>query len=150
VGDGSERRCCVFMPWRAGVSGGGGTGTAGFFRGGVVLWVFFGVLVLFSGGTAPGGALVSWGSQKTADDELNDVVKIAAGGYHSLALKSDGSVVGWGANWYGKASPPVGDDFAGVAGGRSHSLAVRNGVGRQWLRSGERAGGRGFCGDSGW
>jgi RHS repeat-associated protein len=35
----------------------------------------------------------------------NDFVAISAGGWHSLALKSDGSVVGWGDNCFGQTSP---------------------------------------------
>lgn len=34
--------------------------------------------------------------------KLKDVVQIVAGGYHSLALKSDGTVKAWGWNYYGQ------------------------------------------------
>ena len=47
----------------------------------------------------------------------NDFVAIAAGGTHSLALKSDGSIVGWGSNYYGQASPPAGNNFVAIAAG---------------------------------
>ena len=50
---------------------------------------------------------------------------IAAGEYHSLALKKDRSVVGWGANWSSEATPPAGNDFIAVAVGAHHSLAIR-------------------------
>jgi len=33
-------------------------------------------------------------------------VQIAAGQYHTLALKSDGTVVDWGDNSYGQATVP--------------------------------------------
>ena len=33
---------------------------------------------------------------------LNDVVSIAAGYYHSLALKKDGTIWAWGNNEYGQ------------------------------------------------
>ena len=37
-----------------------------------------------------------------ATDVLNDVVAISGGYYHALALKTDGTVWGWGINWYGE------------------------------------------------
>ena len=52
---------------------------------------------------------------------------IAAGGYHSLALKSDGTVVAWGYNTYGQATVPA--NLSGVtalAGGSYHSLALKS------------------------
>jgi len=51
---------------------------------------------------------------------------VAAGGYHSLALKTDGSLVAWGRNRYGQVSgTPTGTDFVAVAGGGNHSLALK-------------------------
>ena len=44
---------------------------------------------------------------------------------YSLALKKDGSIVGWGSNLYGQATPPVGNDFIAVTTGHRHSLAIR-------------------------
>ena len=38
--------------------------------------------------------------------DSNDFVAISAGWSHSLALKSDGSIVGWGDNIFGQVSPP--------------------------------------------
>ena len=55
----------------------------------------------------------------------NDFVAIAAGGYHSLALRSDGRIVGWGANENGQATPPAGNNFIAIAAGELHSLALR-------------------------
>jgi hypothetical protein len=56
---------------------------------------------------------------------LNDVIAVAAGGYHSLALKSDGTVVGWGWNLYHQVDMPasvIGPIAIAVAG--FHSLAL--------------------------
>ena len=54
------------------------------------------------------GSIVGWGCMKTADDDLTSVSVIAAGSEHSLAIKSDGSLVGWGYNPHGQAKPPAG------------------------------------------
>ncbi len=68
---------------------------------------------------------------------LSDVVAISAGGYHSLALKSDGTVWAWGSNLYGglgrgnnlSSSIPV--QIPGLAGVKSisagyfHSLLLK-------------------------
>ena len=52
---------------------------------------------------------------------------IASGERHSLALRSDGTVVAWGDTTYGKANVPA--DLTGVvqvAAGGTHSLALKN------------------------
>ena len=75
--------------------------------------------------------------------ELSDMVAVTAGGYHSLALKSDGSVWAWGANWYGQLGDGTTNDQHApktvrglgdartIAGGGFHSLAV-NSDGSVW------------------
>jgi len=56
---------------------------------------------------------------------LSNVVAIAAGGWHSLALKADGTVAAWGYNNYGQTNVPVGlSNVVAIAGGVDHSLAL--------------------------
>ena len=58
---------------------------------------------------------------------LSDVVAIAAGGYHSLALKSDGTVAAWGYNEYGQSTVPAGlSDVVAISGGVAYSLALKS------------------------
>ena len=70
---------------------------------------------------------------------MDGVVQVAAGCYHSLAVKTDGSLWAWGYNYYGQVgngtsgsgtdvSTPVKimDGVVQVAAGRSHSLAVKS------------------------
>ncbi|MEI6309167.1 MAG: hypothetical protein WCP58_05955, partial [bacterium] len=71
---------------------------------------------------------------------LGSIVKaLAAGYYHSLALKEDGTVWAWGYNIHGQLglgdfadrNNPVqitslGDGVAALAAGRDHSLAIKN------------------------
>jgi len=52
-------------------------------------------------------------------------IAIAAGYGHSLGLKQDGSIVGWGYNGSGQATPPDGNDFVAIAAGGLHSPAIR-------------------------
>ena len=49
---------------------------------------------------------------------------IAAGAYHSLRLKADGSVVGWGANASGQSENQDGH-FVAIAAGDGHSLGLK-------------------------
>jgi len=57
-----------------------------------------------------GGTVRHWGSESTykhfttSPAGLSNVVAVAAGAGHSLALKSDGTVVGWGDNSFGQAT----------------------------------------------
>ena len=55
-----------------------------------------------------------------------DPQKTIAGGYsHSLALKTDGTLVGWGNNSSGQTNCPAGNNYVAVAAGASHSLALK-------------------------
>jgi alpha-tubulin suppressor-like RCC1 family protein len=50
---------------------------------------------------------------------------IDAGGWHSLALRADGSIVAWGDNSYGQCNVPSENDFIAVSAGYFCSLALR-------------------------
>jgi hypothetical protein len=55
------------------------------------------------------------------------VVAIAAGEFHSLALKADGSVVAWGRNFHPVTTVPESAQtrVAAIAGGGQHALALK-------------------------
>jgi alpha-tubulin suppressor-like RCC1 family protein len=56
---------------------------------------------------------------------LSNVVAVAAGGAHSLALMSNGTVTAWGANWNGQcAIPPTATNAVAVAAGLYHTLVL--------------------------
>lgn len=74
-------------------------------------------LAALPGSTPPASAqaattVVAWGrndtDQTTVPAGLTAVTAIAAGYYHSLALKSDGTVVAWGDNASGQTTIPAG------------------------------------------
>jgi hypothetical protein len=51
---------------------------------------------------------------------------IAAGGEHSLALRTNGTVLAWGGNTYGQTNVPAGlSNVTAIAAGYYHSLALR-------------------------
>ena len=52
--------------------------------------------------------------------------RLAAGGSHSLGLKSDGTLVGWGDNYFGQTTCPAGSDYVAIAAGANHSLALKS------------------------
>ena len=54
------------------------------------------------------------------------VKAIAAGGGHSLVLKTNGVVLGWGDDSFGQATAPAGlNQVESIAAGQTHSLALR-------------------------
>lgn len=56
---------------------------------------------------------------------LSDVIALASGYYHCLALKVDGTVIGWGSNQFGQINIPAGlSNVVGIAAGERHSLAL--------------------------
>jgi hypothetical protein len=79
---------------------------------------------------SPMGPIVGWGYNQ--DGECNvpapnsGFVAAAAGGWHSLGLKADGSIVAWGDNGYHQCDVPAPNSgFAAVAGGMGHSLGLK-------------------------
>jgi alpha-tubulin suppressor-like RCC1 family protein len=65
---------------------------------------------------------------------LNNAIAVAAGGSHSLALRSNGTVVAWGSDEFGQATVPAGlTGVTAIAAGQAHSLALRsNGTVVHW------------------
>ena len=64
--------------------------------------------------------------QSFVPSTLSNVVAIAGGDYHSLALKSGGTVVAWGRNNSGQTNVPLGlTNVSAIAAGSSHSLALK-------------------------
>jgi len=78
----------------------------------LVVWGFVCLVALaLSTGVASGqstGFIVGWGSQVVAEPSaLEDLVAVAGGGWHSLGLTSDGTVVAWGRNHKSQCAVPA-------------------------------------------
>ena len=81
--------------------------------------------------TREAGSLVAWGGEggyydkgQTVVPEGHDYVAVAAGMYHSLALRADGSVIAWGGNDRGQCDVPSGHNYQAIAAGFEYSLAL--------------------------
>jgi hypothetical protein len=75
--------------------------------------------------------LVAWGSNDSGEGRvpsgLSGVKAIAAGEYHTVALKADGTVAAWGMNDTGESNVPIGlSGVTAIAAGYSHSVALKN------------------------
>ena len=90
-------------------------------------------------GVVLGSEVVAWGkndfSQTTVPAAAQSAVRgIAAGSYHTVALKSDGTVVAWGDNFRGQTTVPTGlMDVQSIAVGGSVTMALKtNGTVVAW------------------
>ncbi len=78
------------------------------------------------------GTVLAWGlpsieSVTNVPPGLSNVVQVAAGNFHVLSLKSDRTVVAWGYNFEGQATPPPGlSDVVAVRAGPSSSFAIKS------------------------
>ena len=75
------------------------------------------------------GRVVQWGltdeNQRLDKPTDGNFVAIAAGSYHSVALRDDGRVVTWGSPDSGERhGAPTGDGFVAIAAGDCHSVAL--------------------------
>lgn len=80
---------------------------------------------------ATGRTQVTWGSNDhgqlaVPNAALSGVAAITAGSFHSLALRSDGSVVAWGRNHVGQTDvpPEARQGVVAVAAGSRHSMVL--------------------------
>ncbi|WP_269541151.1 RCC1 domain-containing protein [Cerasicoccus fimbriatus] len=66
------------------------------------------------------------GSYVTTPDEVDNSIALATSGRHMLALKSDGTIIGWGNDSSGETTPPEGlNDAIAISAGYRFSLALR-------------------------
>jgi len=81
-----------------------------------------GIVLAWGSDVGPYG---NFGGQVDVPPGLNQVTAIAAGGFHSLALRVNGSVVAWGDNTSGQTTLlPNLTNVIAIAGGNLHSLAL--------------------------
>src|SRR5262245_66456648 len=77
----------------------------------------------------PSGTVVSWGNQFLPYVEPGTrFTAIAAGTYHTVALKSDGSIVASGANHWGQTDVPgaLQHGMVAIAAGGDHTVALKS------------------------
>lgn len=85
--------------------------------------------------------LQGWGRNDVGQNEVPtsaDIIALAAGYYHCIAIREDRSLVGWGYYVDGEIDVPNGNNYIRVAAGYYHSLALReNGTLIAWGRNTE-------------
>ena len=92
---------------------------------------------LFSSMAATGTRVDYWGSSRLRSipslfngftwSGNRDLLGIAIGEDHALAIRSNGTVVSWGSNYRGQINVPTGlNNVIAVAAGSEHSIALKN------------------------
>ncbi len=71
-------------------------------------------------------SVASWPGINNVPPGTTNVLAVAVGEYHALALRADGTVVGWGSDSFGQATAPIGlTNAIAIAAGQFHSLALK-------------------------
>jgi len=78
-----------------------------------------------------GGMVVAWGNNLDGQTDvpagLSGVISVAAGWWHTVALKSDGTVVAWGGNTGGQTTVPANlSGVTAIAAGSRHTVALKS------------------------
>ena len=79
---------------------------------------------------ARAGSVVAWGNnsygQTNVPPGLTNVVAVAGGEYHTVALKQDGTVIAWGDGRYGQTNLPASlTGVVALGAGANHTLALK-------------------------
>jgi alpha-tubulin suppressor-like RCC1 family protein len=82
------------------------------------------IVVAKDDGTVAAWGFNNWG-QCNVPAGLNDVIAVAAGTAHSVALRADGTVVAWG-YWPATGVPPGLNNVVAIAAGSAHTLALKS------------------------
>jgi len=108
-----KRRMCVpvRVPWRTAMSA----------RSLLIVAACMACWLFFSG---IGSAQAATGSVSLVQPAGSVTGSISAGGYHTCALKTDGTLACWGDNSNGQATPPSGT-FTQVSAGFAHNCVLR-------------------------
>src|SRR5687768_17722539 len=96
-----------------------------------VLCLFWLGSVALAEAAAIPGHIIAWGDnfhgQSTPPPGLNDVIAVAAGASHSLALRSNGTVVSWGRSVANEPLQPIPPNLTNVVAiaAQGHSVALK-------------------------
>ena len=95
-----------------------------------IIFCLFSCIFIFPTQIYAAGEIVAWGDnsygQCNVPSPNTDFTAIAAGGRHTLGLKTDGSIAAWGYNNFGQCdAPSPNTDFMTIAANGEHSLGLK-------------------------
>jgi Regulator of chromosome condensation (RCC1) repeat/von Willebrand factor type A domain/Putative Ig domain/Immunoglobulin domain len=107
-----------------------GTRKAGISFAGIFFTVVL-ISLLAAQTTQASKTVVAWGdnshSQSSVPPNLTNIVEVAAGTFHSLALENNGGVIGWGDDSSGETTFPAGlSNVTAIAAGDGFSLTLQS------------------------
>jgi len=74
--------------------------------------------------------IVAWGDDRgeglTTPPAGDDFIAVDGGAWHGIALRENGSLVGWGAASSDAAKPPAGNDYIAIASGYNFCIAMKS------------------------